>query len=73
MPTVTARVCATILPLLLLAACGDPQPANISEDQLNHFSGITAHDHDVPAALTANATDEAVQTDNLTNPARPRR
>jgi hypothetical protein len=44
MPTVTARVCATILPLLLLAACGDPQPANISEDQLNHFSGITAHD-----------------------------
>lgn len=61
MATATARVCATIMPLLFLAACGDPEPANISEDQLNHFSGITAHDHSVPAVVTANSTDAVIQ------------
>lgn len=61
MATARARVCATIMPLLLLAACGNPEPANISEDQLNHFSGITEHDHGVPATVNVNSTAAANQ------------
>jgi len=61
MATARARVWATIMPMLLLAACGEPEPANISEDQLNHFSGITEHDHSVPAVGNANSPATASQ------------
>jgi hypothetical protein len=55
MATARVRMGVIIMPMLLLAACGKPEPANISEDQLNHFSGITEHDHAVPATGNANS------------------
>ncbi len=37
--------------LLAIAGCSSPKPeANISEDQMNHFAGIAAHDHPVNTA-----------------------
>jgi hypothetical protein len=59
MAAARARICAIIMPMLLLAACGDPEPANISEDQLNHLSGITEHDHGIPATGNANSATAA--------------
>jgi PBP1b-binding outer membrane lipoprotein LpoB len=59
MTTAKARIGAIIIPMLLLAACGEPEPKNISEDQLNHFSGITEHDHGVPATGNANSATAA--------------
>jgi hypothetical protein len=36
------------LAILGLVACSKPSAQdNLSEDQLNHFSGITAHDHPI--------------------------
>ena len=40
-----------VLAALLVSACGTREPENISEDQLNHFTGITEHDH--PSSPTA--------------------
>jgi len=47
--------------LLLIAGCEAPdESVNISEDQLNHFAGITVHDHNTAS------TPDRVKTMNAT-------
>lgn len=52
-----AGIWMIIPPTLLIAACSDPEPGNISEDQLNHFTGITEHDHSPATIDNSGSTD----------------
>lgn len=55
------RKWAILLPALFLAACGQPEPANISEDQMNHFSGIAEHDHPLPPSSNSSGVSQKNQ------------
>ena len=58
-----------VLTALTLSGCSKPEPSgDISEDQLNHFTGVETHDH--PDNLSNQAGAESSEPTNAGAPRR---